>query len=339
MKKNEENTTKAEAKKAKILAKREALKAKKAAAKQAKLEKKRAKAEAKKAKLEAKRQKEAERKAAAKAKKEERKAKKLARLQKKREREAARKAKAKERAKLQRQKDIEKAKKLKDKTVAKKPVDGNGEVDIKDAAKTMKLALAQIAKQMATYDDETRAKKAKQISWMGYSIEKVDNEVVAKFIIEKTKKITIADAEAVVEKKARKPRKSKKVDEVQEPEIDQPNGNEEIPEVAILDDEDGQPSESVETIPVGDTYGDAGKTDYDAVVDDILDNPPPEDDNTDPFSDEDEDEEKQSTEDDEDEEDDFNKPDTTEYEQDKDLLDYRREAYGTVDDDGENNDF
>ena len=207
-----------EEKKEKLNANKAAAKAKKAAKRAALIEKKRKQAEAKKAKREAK------------------KAKRLAKLEK----EKAKKAALKEKKRLAKEKKqaLETAKKIKPtKTSNVKPT---SEIDIKDAAKTMKLALAQIASQFALLDSDKRAKKAKSIGWMGYAVETIDGNVVAKFIAEKSKKTKLEE----------------KVD-VDDP-SDEPKP--EVKKVAVDTIEvepsypDGEQSENIE-VPAGDIYG------------------------------------------------------------------------------------
>lgn len=277
-----------EDKKAKLEAKRAAAKAKKEAKKAARLEKKRKQAEAKKARLEAK------------------KAKKLAKMEKEKARKAA--LKEKKRLAKEKQKAMQTAKTVK---IAKPSIQKNAsEIDIREASKTIKLAMAQIASQMAQYDDVKRAKKAKSIRWMGYDVETKDGEVIVRFDVEKSKK-TVAQAldksKTDVEKKPRvkKPVKKAVPLAVVEPDplaIAEPEAVEEKP---------------IE-IPVGDTYGDqsiAGEVanldgDDDAAIDD---------------------------EDETIEEDDDTIPDSRD-EQDADLVESRREFFGQYGDDFEPND-
>lgn len=211
-----------EEKKEKLDAKKAAAKAKKAAKRAALIEKKRKQAEAKKAKREAKR--------------EAKKAKRLAKLEK----EKAKKAALKEKKRLAKEKKqaLETAKKIK--PIKTSNVKSVSEIDIKDAAKTMKLALAQIASQFTLLDSDKRAKKAKSISWMGYSVETIDGNVVAKFIAEKSKKAKLEE----------------KVD------VDDPSDEQkpEVKKVAVdtLEVEpsypDGEQPENIE-VPAGDIYG------------------------------------------------------------------------------------
>lgn len=208
-------------KKAKLAAKKAAAKARREAKKAALLEKKRKRAEAMKAKKEAKR------------------AKKLALIEKKKARKAA----------LKEKKRLAKEKKLAIKTAKTVKMPAADEVDIKEAAKQMKKALAQIAGQMAQYDSEKRAKKAKSIRWMGYAVETVDggNSIVVKFDVEKSKKATTVEAAPKNEKKERKPRAKaveKAVDEVK----------------AVVAAEVSEPeAEQTVEVPAGDLFGTDGQ--------------------------------------------------------------------------------
>lgn len=271
-----------EEKKAKLLEKKEAAKAKKAAKKAARLEKKRKQAEAKKAKREAK------------------KAKKLALLEK----EKAKKAKLREKKRLAKEKQaaLKTAKTVKIVKKNGKPTDG---IDIKEAAKNIKLAMAQIAAQLAPLDFEKRCKKAKSISWMGYDVTTKGGNVIVSFTVEKTKKAKSVE-ETVVE--------------------DQPKENAQPktePEVEVIDDGasdglDSTDSHSLE-VPAGDLYGQNG-------------NPAGEVANI-----ENDDEELVDDEDDEDgNEDDFI-PDSRD-EQDEDLINHRTEFFSQFGEDFEPND-
>lgn len=273
-----------EEKKAKLLEKKEAAKAKKAAKRAAVLEKKRKQAEAKKAKREAK------------------KAKKLAQLEK----EKAKKAKLREKKRLAKEKQaaLKTAKTVKIAKKADKPTDG---IDIKEAAKNVKLAMAQIASQFASLDDSKRAKKAKSIAWMGYAVETIDGNVTVRFTVEKTKKAKAADVGNEQPKKVRKPRQKTKAEEpssevVGTADVEAVPGNEEEPQ-------------NVE-VPAGDLYGQNGNpTGEVANIED--------DDNNN-----DEDEDGVSN-----EEDDFISDSRDE--QNEDIVDNRRDFFGSFDDDGE----
>ena len=284
----------AEEKKEKMDIKKAAAKAKKAAKRAALLEKKRKQAEAKKAAREAK------------------KAKRLARLEK----EKAKKAALKEKKRLAKEKKAAKTMKI-----AAKKIDTLADViDIKEASKTIKLAMAQIASQMAEFDDDKRAKKAKSISWMGYDVETKDGNVIVRFAIEKSKKVKTATIESVT-KEERKPRE-KNVTE---------NTDEQKPEVnkVVVDEMETTPAypdnkEKLENmeVPAGDIYGQNGTpTGEVANV---------ESDDEDLVTDENEDGEENEDED--------NFSTDSRDEQDEDLVDSRREFFSQFGDDFEPND-
>ena len=283
----------AEEKKEKMDIKKAAAKAKKAAKRAALLEKKRKQAEAKKAAREAK------------------KAKRLARLEK----EKAKKAALKEKKRLAKEKKAAKTMKI-----AAKKIDTLADViDIKEASKTIKLAMAQIASQMAEFDDDKRAKKAKSISWMGYDVETKDGNVIVRFAIEKSKKVKTA-IESVTEEE-HKPRE-KNVTE---------NTDEQKPEVnkVVVDEMETTPTypdekEKPENMEVlaGDIYGQNGTpTGEVANV---------ESDDEDLVTDENEDGEENEDED--------NFSTDSRDEQDEDLVDSRREFFSQFGDDFEPND-
>ena len=287
----------AEEKKEKMDIKKAAAKAKKAAKRAALLEKKRKQAEAKKAAREAK------------------KAKKLARLEK----EKAKKAALKEKKRLAKEKQaaLKNAKTIK---IAKKidtPTDG---IDIKEASKTIKLAMAQIASQMAEFDDAKRAKKAKSIRWMGYDVETNDGNVIVRFVIEKSKKVKTANIESVTEEE-RKPREKNATE----------NTDEQKPEVnkVVVDEmettptypDDKEKPENME-VPAGDIYGQNGN-----LTEEVA-NIEPDDEDLD--NDEDEDDEENE------DENDFSTDSRDE--QDEDLVDSRREFFSQFGDDFEPND-
>lgn len=230
----------------------------KRAEKKAKREAKRAaKLEKRRAMIELKKQKRAEKKA-----------KKLAKLEK----EKARKAALREKKRLAREKkhNAEKAMKLKLKIQAKKQktiikVDkskkNNDVIDIKFAAKNIKIAMSQLANEMAKLDDETRSKKAKAIRGMGYDVETTDGNIIVRFIDEKSKKLKIST--------------KKTIDKPIEPEIvEQPNEN----------DED---EPKVEMIPVGDLLGTDGKVDNSEIANIDDDSEIPSEDDEDSFEDDD----------------------------------------------------
>lgn len=275
-----------EEKKAKLLEKKEAAKAKKAAKRAAALEKKRKQAEAKKAKREAK------------------KAKKLAKLEK----EKAKKAKLREKKRLAKEKQaaLKTAKTVK---IAKKADAVAAGIDIKEAAKNVKLAMAQIASQLASLDDNKRAKKAKSIAWMGYDVETADGNVTVRFTVEKTKKANVVDAGNEQPKKARKPRQKTKAEEPSHAVVDTADV-----EAAPANEEEPQNVE----VPAGDLYGQNGNPTGEVANIEDDDNPANEDEDEDGTSDE---------------EDDFISDSRDE--QNEDIIDNRREFFGSVDDDGE----
>lgn len=281
----------------KIAAKKAAAKAKKAAKRAALIEKKRKQAEAKKAKREAK------------------KAKKLAKLEK----EKAKKLALKEKKRLAKEKAKEKQATLKaakiDKPVAK-PIDG---IDIKEAAKTIKVALNQIATQMALLPKDKRIKKAKSIYWMGYDVETVDGNVIVRFYPEKSKKSKLDIAVDQPKKNA---------DTVEKPDA--------IAVDTVVDDSDSSVEDepkSVETVPMGDLYGQDGVTTDDGEVANL------DDDDNDDIDDEDCNENENADDDDADDADDTD--DTisdSRDEQDTDLIDHRAEFFSQYGEDFEPND-
>lgn len=272
-------------KKAKLAAKKAAAKARREAKKAALLEKKRKRAEAMKAKKEAKR------------------AKKLALIEKKKARKAA----------LKEKKRLAKEKKLAVKTAKTVKMPATGEVDIKEAAKQMKKALAQIAGQMAQYDSEKRAKKAKSIRWMGYAVETVDggNSIVVKFDVEKSKKATTVEAAPKNEKKEKKERKPRA--KAAEKAVD------EVKAVASAEVSEPEAEKAIE-VPAGDLFGTDGQ-----VAAEVA-NLDPDDEGAEP-SDEDED----------DIDDDGTIADPRD-ETDEDLVDARREFFANGEGNGEYDD-
>ena len=285
----------AEEKKEKMDAKKAAAKAKKAAKKAALLEKKRKQAEAKKAKREAK------------------KAKRLARLEK----EFAKKVALKEKKRLAKEKQaaLKTAKTLK---IAKKIDKSNDGIDIKEASKTIKLAMAQIASQMAVLDADKRAKKAKSIRWMGYDVETKDGNVIVRFLIEKSKKVKTATIDAVIEEKPTKECKPSEMTVVEQTEEQKPEVNkavvDEMETTPTYPDDEEKP-ENME-VPAGDIYGQNG-------------NPTGEIANIE-LDDEDEDDEEDE------DEDDFSSDSRDE--QDEGIVDNRREFFSQFGDDFEPND-
>ena len=284
----------AEEKKEKMDIKKAAAKAKKAAKRAALLEKKRKQAEAKKAAREAK------------------KAKRLARLEK----EKAKKAALKEKKRLAKEKKAAKTMKI-----AAKKIDTLADViDIKEASKTIKLAMAQIASQMAEFDDDKRAKKAKSISWMGYDVETKDGNVIVRFVIEKSKKVKTATIESVTEEEHKPHEKNatKNTDE-QKPEVNKVVIDE--METTPTYPDDKEKPENME-VPAGDIYGQNGNlTEEVANV---------ESDDEDLVTDENEDGEENEDED--------NFSTDSRDEQDEDLVDSRREFFSQFGDDFEPND-
>ena len=283
----------AEEKKEKMAAKKAAVKAKKAAKRAALLEKKRKQAEAKKAAREAK------------------KAKRLARLEK----EKAKKAALKEKKRLAKEKQAA----LKTAKMLDKPTDA---IDIKEASKTIKLAMAQIASQMGELDDGKRAKKAKSIRWMGYDIETKDGNVIVRFVIEKSKKVKTT-TEVVTEEKSKKECKPHEKNVIENTDEQKPEVNKVVVdtmETTPTYPDDEEKPENIE-VPAGDIYGQNGNpTGEVANV---------ESDDEDLINDEDED-------DDEEDEDDFNADSRDE--QDEDIVDNRREFFSQYGDDFEPND-
>ena len=288
----------AEEKKEKMAAKKAEAKAKKAAKRAALLEKKRKQAEAKKAKREAK------------------KAKRLARLEK----EKAKKAALKEKKRLTKEKQaaLKAANTLKIAKKIDKPTDG---IDIKEASKTIKLAMAQIASQMTELDDDKRAKKAKSISWMGYDVETKDGNVIVRFVIEKSKKVKTT-IEVASEEKPKKEHKQEieKTDE-QKPEVNKVVVDEMETTPTYPDDEEKHKNMEV---PAGDLYGQNGNpTGEVANV---------ESDNEDIVNEEDDEEDEDEN------EDEYDFSVDSRDEQDEDLVDSRREFFSQFGDDFEPND-
>ena len=288
----------AEEKKEKMDIKKAAAKAKKAAKRAALLEKKRKQAEAKKAAREAK------------------KAKRLARLEK----EKAKKAALKEKKRLAKEKKAAKTMKI----AAKKSNTLADVIDIKEASKTIKVAMAQIASQMAEFDDDKRAKKAKSISWMGYDVETKDGNVIVRFDIEKSKKVKTATVKAVTEEKPNKECKPCEKTVVDKTEEQKPEVNkavvDEIETAPTYPDDEEKP-ENME-VPAGDIYGQNGTpTGEVANV---------ESDDEDLVTDENEDGEENEDED--------NFSTDSRDEQDEDLVDSRREFFSQFGDDFEPND-
>lgn len=277
---------KAAAKKAKVAEKKAARKLKLAE----KRAERKAKREAKRAALLAKKKERAE------AKKQKREAKK-AKLVAKREKAKAKKLALREKKRLAREKKraAEAAKKLK----LKKQKANKNAIDIRLAAKNMKLALAQIASEMAKLDLNTRIKKAKSVRGIGYDVETVDNNVIARFDTEKSKKTNcnvVAAPAATNTVKA----EVKKV-------ADQP----------IDFEADDEKKPEVEMIPAGDLYGQDGNASGE--VANIGDD---DDEVIDPENHEDADDEYYAD---------------SRDEQDDDLVDNRREFFNTFGDDGEMN--
>lgn len=284
----------------KIAAKKAAEKAKKAAKRAARLEKKRKQAEAKKAKREAK------------------KAKKLAKLEK----EKAKKLALKEKKRLAKEKAKEKQAALKTAKIDKptaKPIDG---IDIKEAAKTIKAALNQIAAQMALLPKDKRIKKAKSIYWMGYDVETVDGNVIVHFYPEKSKKSKLDDA--IIDQL------KKTTDTVEKPDS--------IAVDTVVDDSDSgveDEPKSVETVPMGDLYGQGGVAVDDGEVANLDDDDNAEDDILDDDDDNDDD---NANDDDDDADDTDDTISDSRDEQDTDLIDHRAEFFSQYGDDFEPND-
>ena len=281
----------AEEKKEKMDAKKAAAKAKKAAKRAALLEKKRKQAEAKKAAREAK------------------KAKRLARLEK----EKAKKAALKEKKRLAKEKQAA----LKTAKTLDKPTDA---IDIKEASKTIKLAMTQIASQMVELDDGKRAKKAKSIRWMGYDVETKDGNVIVRFVIEKSKKVKTT-TEVATEEKSKKECKPHEKNVIENTDEQKPEVNKVVVdamETTPTYPDDEEKHENIE-VPAGDIYGQNGNpTGEVANV---------ESDDEDLINDEDEEDE---------DEDDFIADGRDE--QDEDLVDSRREFFSQFGDDFEPND-
>ena len=129
-------------------------------------------------------------------------------------------------------------------------------IDIKEASKTIKLAMAQIASQMAEFDDAKRAKKAKSISWMGYDVETNDGNVIVRFVIEKSKKVKTATIESVTEEEHKPHEKNatKNTDE-QKPEVNKVVIDE--MEITPAYPDNKEKLENME-VPAGDIYGQNG---------------------------------------------------------------------------------
>jgi len=234
--------------------------------------------------------------------KEEKKAKLLEKKEAAKAKKAAKRAAALE--KKRKQAALKTAKTVKIAKKADKPTDG---IDIKEAAKNVKLAMAQIASQFASLDDSKRAKKAKSIAWMGYAVETIDGNVTVRFTVEKTKKAKAADVGNEQPKKVRKPRQKTKAEEpssevVGTADVEAVPGNEEEPQ-------------NVE-VPAGDLYGQNGNPTGEVanIEDDDSNNDEDEDDISDA-------------------EDDFISDSRDE--QNEDIIDNRRDFFGSVDDDGE----
>ena len=290
----------AEEKKEKMDIKKAAAKAKKAAKRAALLEKKRKQAEAKKAAREAK------------------KAKKLARLEK----EKAKKAALKEKKRLAKEKQaaLKTAKTIK---IAKKIDTLTNGIDIKEASKTIKLAMAQIASQMAELDDDKRAKKAKSISWMGYDVETKDGNVIVRFAIEKSKKVKTTAVAAFEEKPKKEHNQAIEKTDEQKPEVNQVVVDEMETTPTYPDDE--EKPENME-VPTGDLYEQNGNPTGEVA------NVEPDDEDIVNEEDDEEDEDENENED----EDDFNVDSRDE--QDEDLVYNRREFFSQFGDDFEPND-
>lgn len=279
-----------EEKKEKMDAKKAAAKAKKAAKRAALIEKKRKQAEAKKAKREAK------------------KAKKLAKLEK----EKAKKLALKEKKRLAKEKAKEKLAKQNAKAVKSTADAAHAEIDIKEAAKNIKAALNQIAVQMAQLPKDKRIKKAKSIYWMGYDVETADGNVIVRFYPEKTKKSKLDIA-------VEQPKKN--ADTVEKPDSTTAS-------TAVVDDSNGDVEDepkSVETVPMGDLYGQGGVAVDDGEVANLDSNDDDEDISEDEDGSEDEDEDEETISDSRDE-------------QDNDLVDHRAEFFSQYGDDFEPND-
>ena len=171
----------------------------------------------------------------------------------------------------------------------------------------------QIANDVASLDDSARAKLAKKLDYLGYVVEANGNEITAKFGIEKTKK---AKAAVVKEKK---PRAKKTVDEPEKKAVS-------IDVFSLPDPVDEEPKEEVELVPAGDLYGQDGHVDDGEVPN--IDNDDDDDDDFD--SDDDEEDE------DKDIDDDFISDGRDE--QNEEIIDNRREFFGSFGEDFEPND-
>lgn len=131
------------------------------------------------------------------------------------------------------------------------PVETAEEIDIRETAKQMKLALKQIAKQMAELPAEKRAKKAKSIAWMGYAVNTTaDGTVVARFVADKTKKSAIDAVNAAAAKT------EAAIDAAKEAFSDNDDDNGDTDKA---DKEDEEPK--VELVPAGDLLGSDGYVD------------------------------------------------------------------------------
>ena len=228
-----------EEKKQKIELKRAAKKAKREAKKAARIEKQNKIREAKRLKREAK------------------KAKRLARLEKEKAKKLALREKKREAKRIMREKLLA----AKAKTAANH---ANDTVDIKKAAKTMKLALKQIANEMSQYDAEKRAKKAKSIKWMGYDVETNATDIVVKFVLEKSKK-----------HHETKPTIEPSLDDAIDNAMQQPP---EIDDNAPISNNVEVVEPAVEMVPAGDLYGTNGnaevaniESDDESLIDDDED--------------------------------------------------------------------
>lgn len=140
------------------------------------------------------------------------------------------------------------------------PVAVAEEIDIREAAKQMKLALKHIAVQMAELPAEKRAKKAKSIAWMGYDVQTIDgNVVVAKFVAEKTKKSRVDE----VEQDKPVAKKEKSVAKKEKPKVDDSIAKAAKNAFADDEEEEVKPDDEpkVELVPAGDLLGSDGQVD------------------------------------------------------------------------------
>ena len=178
--KNKMTTEEKNAKKLALIEERKQKKAERKAKREAK---RAALLEKKRAKMELKKQKRAEKKAKQLAKIEKQKARKAALREKKRlAREKKRAAEKAMKLKL-------KAKNKKQKTIVKVDKTKNTDViDIKSAARTIKSAMNDLAKEFASLDADSISKKAKKIASLGYDVEVTDGKVIVRFIDEVSKK-------------------------------------------------------------------------------------------------------------------------------------------------------